>query len=291
MEHVHDTGERRRVRSLFVSDLHLGSRFAQAEPFLTFLEAHQPEYLYIVGDFLDGWSLRRSWRWRAVNTRILQHLLGWAWSGVTIRYAPGNHDAFLRDFLRDFIWFEVADEFVHEAADGRRFVVIHGDQFDGVETHGTWLSKLGSMGYDVLLAIDRSLNYVRRRLGRRPWQLSAGVKSRIKRVVAFLSGFEQRLLEHAHRKQCQGVVCGHIHIPVIAERDGILYCNAGDWVENCSALLEFDDGELRLVQFCLETGTISVRESSPAVPAAAVGAALEDAVRTEPRQPELEPHA
>ncbi len=167
MEDVHDTGERRRVRSLFISDLHLGSRFAQAEAFLTFLEAYQPEYLYIVGDFVDGWSLQRSWRWSPVNTRIVQHLLAWAWAGVTIRYAPGNHDEFLRSFFRDFIWFEVADEFIHESADGRRFVVIHGDQFDDVEANAAWLSKLGSLGYDLLLAVDRFLNDSLQRLDRR----------------------------------------------------------------------------------------------------------------------------
>jgi len=267
MEQVHETGERRRVRSLFISDLHLGSRFAQAEAFLAFLEAYQPEYLYIVGDFLDGWSLQRSWRWQPVNTRILHHLLEWAWAGVTIRYTPGNHDAFLREFLRDFIWVEVADEFIHEAADGRRYVVIHGDQFDDVESKAAWLSKLGSLGYDLLLAVDRSINYVRRRLGRKPWPLSAGVKARVKRIVSFLSGFEERLTEHARQKRCQGVICGHIHTPVITARGEITYGNSGDWVENCSALLEFDDGELRLVRFCLGTGTIAHEHASAAPPA------------------------
>lgn len=273
MEHVHDTGERRRVRSLFISDLHLGSRFAQAEAFLTFLEAYQPEYLYIVGDFVDGWSLQRSWRWSPVNTRIVQHLLAWAWAGVTIRYAPGNHDEFLRSFFRDFIWFEVADEFIHESADGRRFVVIHGDQFDDVEANAAWLSKLGSLGYDLLLAVDRFLNDIRRWLGWRRWRLSGGVKVRIKRVVTFLSGFEERLLEHARLKDCQGVICGHIHTPATATRGAIAYCNTGDWVENCSALLEFDDGELRLVRFCLETGTVGYLDSNAAPPAAASVAA------------------
>ena len=141
----------------------------------------------------------------------------------------------MREFLRDFIWVEVADEFIHEAADRRRYVVIHGDQFDDVESKAAWLSKLGSLGYDLLLAVDRSINYVRRRLGRKPWRLSAGVKARVKRIVSFLSGFEERLAEHARQKRCQGVICGHIHTPVIAARGEITYCNTGDWVENCSA--------------------------------------------------------
>jgi UDP-2,3-diacylglucosamine pyrophosphatase LpxH len=266
MDHGHETGERRRVRSLFISDLHLGSRFAQAEAFLAFLESYQPEYLYIVGDFIDGWSLQRCWRWRPVNSRILHHLLEWGWTGVRVRYTPGNHDGFLRDFLKDFIWFEVADEFIHESADGRRFVVIHGDQFDGVEAHAAWLSKLGSLGYDLLLAADRALNSVRCRLGRAPWRFSASVKARVKRIVAFLSGFEERLARHAREKRCQGVICGHIHTPLIAARGDVTYCNTGDWVENCSALLEFDDGELRLVRFCLGTGTIAHDHASVAMP-------------------------
>jgi UDP-2,3-diacylglucosamine pyrophosphatase LpxH len=162
---------------------------------------------------------------------------------------------------------EVADEFIHESADGRRFVVIHGDQFDGVESKAVWLSKLGSLGYDLLLAVDRSLNYVRRRLGRKAWRLSAGVKARVKRIVAFLSGFEERLAEHARAKRCQGIICGHIHTPVITARGEITYCNTGDWVENCSALLEFDDGELRLVRFCLGTRTIAHDHASVAPPA------------------------
>jgi UDP-2,3-diacylglucosamine pyrophosphatase LpxH len=271
MDRVQEMGERRRVRSLFISDLHLGSRFGQAEAFLTFLEAYQPQYVYIVGDFIDGWSLRRSWRWYPAYTRILHHLLAWAWSGVTIRYTPGNHDGFMRGFLRHFIWLEVADQFIHELADGRRCVVLHGDQFDCVQSHAVWLSKLGSVGYDVLPWADRSLNAVRRRLGWKPWRVSAGVKGRVKRIVSFLSGFEERLAEHARRNGCQGVICGHIHTPVISSRGEITYCNTGDWVENCSALLEFDDGELRLVRFCVGTGTIAPDCSvvAPPLPTAA----------------------
>ncbi len=277
MESIPDMGERRRVRSLFISDVHLGSRFAQAEAFLAFLESYQPEFLYIVGDFLDGWCLQRAWRWRPVNTRIIHHLLAWAGSGVTIRYTPGNHDGFWREFLKDFIWFEVADQFIHESADGRRFVVLHGDQFDGVESNASWLSHLGSVGYDLLLAVDRSLNYVCRRLGRKAWRLSATVKARIKRVVAFLSGFEEQLAAHARTHRCDGIICGHIHTPVITERDEITYCNTGDWVENCSALLEFDDGELRLVRFCPGTKTIAHDSSSAAASVSATAAAPAEA--------------
>ena len=133
MEALSNQAEPRRVRSLFVSDLHLGSPFAKAEEFLSFLENYHPDYLYIVGDFIDGWSLQRSWRWTAHYNRILQHLFAWAVDGVRIRYTPGNHDAFLRGFLQDFGWVEVADEFVHRGADRRRYLVTHGDRFDDVE--------------------------------------------------------------------------------------------------------------------------------------------------------------
>lgn len=257
MEHVHETAERRRVRTLFISDVHLGSRFAQADAFLAFLEAYQPEFLYIVGDFIDGWSLRRSWYWNPTHTRIIQRLFDWASRGVTIRYAPGNHDEFLREHLRDFLWVEIADEFIHESADERRFLVIHGDQFDDVELRAAWLSKIGSVGYDLLLCVDWLVNRVRRMLRRPPWRLSGKVKARIKRVVSFLSRFEQRLEQYARGLGCDGVVCGHIHTPTMTRCGELLYCNTGDWVENCSALLEFDDGELRLVRFHPTTGEVA----------------------------------
>jgi UDP-2,3-diacylglucosamine pyrophosphatase LpxH len=151
-------------------------------------------------------------------------------------------------------------------------LVIHGDQFDNVELHAAWLSKLGSVGYDFLLWTDRLVNRVRRALGLQAWRLSAGIKARIKRVVSFLSGFEQRLAEHARANGCDGVVCGHIHTPALVQRDELTYCNTGDWVENCSALLEFDDGELRLVRFCPGTGTIAHHESRVPSPAPVIAA-------------------
>lgn len=263
MEHVCETAECRRVRSLFISDVHLGSRFAQADAFLAFLEAYQPEFLYIVGDFVDGWSLKRSWYWCPTYTRIMQRLFDWASHGVTIRYAPGNHDQFLREYLRDFLWVEIADEFVHESADKLRYLVLHGDQFDDVELCAPWLSRLGSVGYEALLGLDWFINRLRVMLGRKPWRLSGGIKSRIKRVVAFSSRFEQRLASQAKASGCHGVICGHIHTPTLTRLGDIDYCNTGDWVENCSALLEFDDGELRLARFCRGTGTITHHDSAP----------------------------
>jgi UDP-2,3-diacylglucosamine pyrophosphatase LpxH len=274
MEHVHETAECRRVRSLFISDVHLGSRFAQADAFLAFLEAYQPEFLYIVGDFIDGWSLRRSWYWTPTYTRIIQRLFDWASRGVTIRYAPGNHDQFLRQYPRDFLWVEIADEFIHESADKRRYLVLHGDQFDDVELCAPWLSRLGSVGYDALLGLDWFTNRLRAMLGREPWRLSGGIKARIKRVVSYLSRFEQRLAEQANASGCHGVICGHIHTPTLKRLGDIHYCNTGDWVENCSALLEFDDGELRLAQFCRGTGTITHHDAARSKPASKTPAAV-----------------
>ena len=274
MEHVQESAEYRRVRSLFISDVHLGSRFANADAFLAFLEAYQPEFLYIVGDFVDGWSLRRSWYWTPTYTRIIQHLFDWASQGVIIRYSPGNHDQFLREYLRDFLWVEIADEFIHESADQLRYLVLHGDRFDDVELRAPWLSRLGSVGYSALLGIDRVINRPRAMLGRKPWRLSGGIKSRIKWVVSFLSGFEQRLVSHAKASGCHGVICGHIHTPALTRLGDIDYCNTGDWVENCSALLEFDDGELRLARFCHGTGTITHHDADRSTGAARVPSGL-----------------
>jgi UDP-2,3-diacylglucosamine pyrophosphatase LpxH len=242
-------GAEGRVRSIFVSDVHLGYRHARAEAFLDFLQRHEPEHVYLVGDFIDGWRLRRSWHWQADYNRIFQHLLRWSLDGVIIRYTPGNHDGFLRHFLHHFGCIEVADEFIHRGADERRYLVMHGDQFDDHHLRSPWLSAIGGKAYDLLVWADHQLNRLRERLGWPRRAYSAEVKSRIKRAVRFVSDFEQRLAMHARQRRCDGVICGHVHTPTIAQHDGIVYCNTGDWVENCTALVEDLDGRMRVVRY------------------------------------------
>jgi UDP-2,3-diacylglucosamine pyrophosphatase LpxH len=238
-----------RIRSIFVSDVHLGTKYCHAEALAVFLQEHEPEYIYLVGDFIDGWSLKRAWHWRPAYNRILHRLLELAMMGSQIRYAPGNHDAFLRTFCQDFGFLEIADELVHHSADNRYYLVTHGDQFDNIELRAQWLSVLGSLGYDFLIWVNRIINRLRRCLRLEACAFTSAVKSKVKQAVKFISRFEERLAAYARKHKCDGVICGHIHTPTITTCDGITYCNTGDWVENCSALVEYENGQMEILQF------------------------------------------
>lgn len=240
------------VRTIFVSDVHLGCRHSQAQAFLGFLERHQPEQLYIVGDFIDGWKLKRGWRWSPVYSQILQRLTDLAMLGTQVFYAPGNHDAFLRDdsFIKSlggrFNFVEIADEFVFKSVQGQRLLVTHGDLFDSVESKAQWLSQLSTVFYDALLSTNRLLSRMRGDCDRSPYALCARLKHRVKTGIRFISGFEELLIERAEELGCSGVVCGHIHTPSIVPYGAMTYYNTGDWVENCTALVERCDGSLEL---------------------------------------------
>lgn len=234
------------VRSVFVSDLHLGCKFARAEEFLEFLRCCEPEFLYLVGDVIDGWRLRRTWRWEPTYDAILSRLLTLSQEGTLVRYIPGNHDAFLRTFLTSVGRIELADEFLHATADGRRFLVTHGDRFDRFETNAAWLSVLATFGYDMLLEANSTLN---RFTGRTDFHLAASVKRRAKSLVRFVSDFEQSLEKHTRERRCDGIVCGHIHQPAKRVIGKTLYLNTGDWIEHCTALLEHRCGTLELISF------------------------------------------
>jgi UDP-2,3-diacylglucosamine pyrophosphatase LpxH len=238
-----------RFRTVFVSDVHLGCRYTQAEEFLAFLEEIQVERLYIVGDFIDGWRLSRRWRWSPVYVRILQRLVQMAIEGTQVYYAPGNHDEFLRDYLHDFGFVVVADQFVHRTADGRRFVVVHGDKFEDTKCHGKWISAIGAYAYDSLVCANGLVNWMRSRLRLSECRFSSRVKTWARQAVRFVNNFENGLVRHAKELGCQGVICGHVHVPRLYSQDGIVYCNTGDWVEHCSALVEYETGELELVEW------------------------------------------
>ncbi|MEM9187131.1 MAG: UDP-2,3-diacylglucosamine diphosphatase [Planctomycetota bacterium] len=235
------------VRSLFVSDVHLGCKHSQADGFLELLEKYEPRYLYVVGDFIDGWKLKRRWRWLPAYDRILQRLMALRRAGTQLYYTPGNHDAFLRGFLANFGVIDIRDRFVHTGADGRRFLVTHGDQFDRVEQGMPWLSLAASYGYDVLLSANWMVNKLR---GKKhdPYAFCGAIKRGVKRLVSHVSEFEQLLITNAREERCDGIICGHIHAPRIIQVDGLAYCNTGDWVENCSALVEYDDGGFELMR-------------------------------------------
>jgi UDP-2,3-diacylglucosamine pyrophosphatase LpxH len=248
-------GRSRRIRSLFVSDVHLGCRHAHTTEFLEFLHRQHPDRLYIVGDFVDWWKLRKSHAWQQVFNDILARLYELSERGTRIYYTPGNHDAFLRLYSWNFSFIHVADEFVIKLADGRRFLVTHGDKFDRVECAARWVSVLASFGYDALLSANRLWSWLRGQRRSGNVAFSAGVKRTVKQFVRYISDFEQRLADHARAQDCAGVICGHIHTPANADIFGIQYCNTGDWVENCTAFVEYDSGVLELIRYYDEDRT------------------------------------
>jgi len=243
------------VRTVFISDVHLGHKHSQGLPLIRFLEDLRPQSLYLVGDIIDGWALGGRSGWSETCTDVLRRLSEMADAGTKLYYTPGNHDAFLRDtsglrFVTErFDFVEIADEFIFEAADGRKFVVTHGDLFDVFETSAQWISVLLSVFYNTCLSANRWLSVLLRRKNKSPYHLCSAGKRIVKRVVRFLSRYERSLSEYAQLKDCDGVICGHLHTPKIAERDGFVYCNTGDWVEHCTALIEGNDGTLSLLQF------------------------------------------
>lgn len=250
----------RQIRAIFVSDVHLGCMHSRADEFLEFLKSHEPKSLYLVGDLIDGWKLRKKWRWPQSYNAIFDRVEELSEKGTEIFYTPGNHDKFLRDFGKSFGYVTLSDEFVHITADGRRFLIIHGDQFDRFETGAQWLSVLGSFAYDILLTSNTLFNRLLNRNGQTKFAFSSAVKSRVKQLMRFISDYEQELASHARQKRCEGIICGHIHAPNILDIDGINYCNTGDWVEHCSALIEYTDGEMEIVYFDQEIPPVLINK-------------------------------
>jgi UDP-2,3-diacylglucosamine pyrophosphatase LpxH len=245
----------RKIRSVFISDVHLGCKYARAEDLLEFLDnlPNKPQYLYLVGDIIDGWRMKsRGIYWTKKYTDVVRKILKWSRKHKTIvRYAIGNHDEVLRNFIDENSVIEgnieLSNEFIHETADGRRLLVIHGDEFDHFTKHWTWLSKIADGAYNFALWLNKQYNAIRRRLGWKYWSLSAVLKTKVKEAAKYINNFEQLLSKHTKMRECKGVVCGHIHVPVIKEMDGIMYHNCGDWVEHCTGIIEWENGELELV--------------------------------------------
>jgi UDP-2,3-diacylglucosamine pyrophosphatase LpxH len=239
-----------RVRSLFLSDVHLGMKASRAEALLEFLRIYDAETIYLVGDIVDGWALRGHWYWPQAHNDVVQKLLRKARKGAQVIYVPGNHDEFLRNFYgTHFGGIEVRDHAVHETADGRRLLVIHGDQFDFVIRHAKWLAHLGDAAYDCALLLNRWMAAIRRKMGLPYWSLSAWAKLKVKNAVNVIGRFEEELARDARKRGCEGVVCGHIHSPIIRDIGGIAYFNTGDWVENLTALAEHADGRMELIRW------------------------------------------
>ncbi len=237
-------------RSVFLSDIHLGTRGCQAELLLDFLRHMTCEQLYLVGDIVDGWKMKGGWYWPQSHNDVVQKFLRQARKGVQVTYIPGNHDDRVRDFCGvHFGGVLVARDTVHQTADGRRFLVVHGDEFDTVVKHAVWIAHAGDIAYRAALTLNTLLNHIRRRLGFGYWSLSAFLKSRVKNALKFIDNFEGALAGEARRRNLDGVICGHIHKAQMRDIDGTLYLNNGDWVESCTALVEHFDGRLEILKW------------------------------------------
>lgn len=237
-------------RSIFISDVHLGSRGAKADYLSHFLKYNQCEKLYLVGDIIDGWRLKKRIFWPQEHTNVLRRILTKSKRGTDVVYVTGNHDEFLRRYSGvDLGNIELCDQAEHFTARGERLLVIHGDKYDSVIQTRKWLAILGDWGYETLVVANRYFNRVRRRFGMGYWSLSAYIKHRVKSAVSFITAFEEAVVKDCKKKGYSGVVCGHIHHPEIREIQGVDYYNCGDWVESCTAIVETLDGELKLLQW------------------------------------------
>jgi len=237
-------------RAIFISDLHLGTRRTQSDLLLDFLRKTESQYLYLVGDLIDSWSLRKSWYWDQKQNDIIQKLLRKARKGTRVIYLPGNHDDNFREFCgHRFGRVAVLNETVHHSANGKRYLVLHGDKFDSVIYFATWLAKLGDWAYERIMDVNWIVMYLRRKLGYGPWSLSAYLKHKVKKAVEFVSRFETVVVREALARNCQGVICGHIHTPDNRLIEDIHYLNDGDWVESCTALVEHFDGSWEIIKW------------------------------------------
>jgi UDP-2,3-diacylglucosamine pyrophosphatase LpxH len=258
-----ESGRRTRYRTIFVSDAHLGTPGSNAALLLDFLKRHECETLYLVGDIVDGWQLRKGWYWPQAHNDVVRAVLKMAKHGTRVIYIAGNHDEHFRDYTGlEFGGIELVDDDIHITADGRRLLVIHGDQFDNVVLYHKWLAFLGDGAYTILLKSNGWVNRIRRLCGLPYWSLAAHMKKRVKNAVAFISRFEEVVAHAAAERGVDGVVCGHIHSAEIRQFGDITYYNDGDWVESCTALVEAFDGSLSIVDWADHVAQETTRQRS-----------------------------
>lgn len=255
----------RTCRTIFISDIHLGTRTAQAGALLDFLKHHEADTIYLVGDIIDFWRVRRGPQWPQKHNDVIQKLLRKVRRGCRIIFIPGNHDECLREFVgMQFGGIEVCRKAVHRAANGDTYLVTHGDEFDVVIRSAKWLAVLGDHGYEFALWLNNPLNWIRRHLGFGYWSFSAYLKYSVKTAVNFIGAFEEAVAGEAERQGAQGVICGHIHHAANRRINGVHYLNCGDWVESCSALVENLDGSFEIIRW--HEPIPSAQQKSPPVP-------------------------
>ena len=254
-----------RFRAIFISDVHMGTRRAKVEALLDFLRHTESDQLYLVGDLIDNWALRKAWYWDQLHNDLIQKLLRKARKGTRLVYVPGNHDENFRDFVNlRFGGVAILQEAVHVAAGGKRYLVLHGDKFDDIVCMAPWLARLGDTAYEMSMHLNAVVNRVRRWLRLPYWSLSAYLKYKVKKAVEFISRFEEAVVREARARGCQGVICGHIHTPDDRMIDGIHYLNDGDWVESCTALVEHFDGRFEVIDWKLHSPLIDIPEEAHA---------------------------
>lgn len=250
----------RTYRSIFISDVHLGVKDCKAEQLNNFLKHNTCDTLYLVGDIIDGWKVQQNkLRWKQSHTNVVRRILGHAKRGTRVVYVAGNHDEFLRPMIPYGLSFgsvEIHNQTEHIGADGRHYLVVHGDLFDGITRLAPWLSILGDKAYDVILGFNTTFNRWRHRLGLGYWSLSKYLKQRVKKAVDFMFQFERNLAQYCKKRGFDGVICGHIHHAEIKDIDGVIYMNDGDWVESCTALVEHWNGRWEIITWTKESDDV-----------------------------------
>jgi len=240
-----------RYKTIFISDVHLGTRDCKAKQLDSFLKNHSCETLYLVGDILDAWRIQQNkWRWKQTHTNVVRRILGYAKKGINVIYITGNHDEFLRPLIPfgiNFGMVQIVNRIEHIGVNGKKYLVVHGDMFDGITRLAPWLAFLGDKAYDFVLDLNNKFNWIRHKLGFGYWSLSKFLKHRVKKAVDFMFHFEYNITSYAKKRGYQGVICGHTHTPIIKEVNDIAYMNDGDWVESMSALVEHFDGTWEIV--------------------------------------------
>lgn len=248
----------KRYRTVWISDVHLGFRGCSAEFLLEFLRTIECEHLYLVGDIIDIWQMRKRPYWPQAHNNVVRTVLGKAKHGTQVVFVPGNHDELLRDYVgMHFGNIRIEERAIHTKADGKRFLILHGDEFDSVVKCSRLLAMIGTVLYDWLLRLNRWVNYLRRHMGLTYWSLAGFLKHQVKEAVQYISNFEHAVAYEARRAGVDGVICGHIHRAEITRIDEIEYCNCGDWVESCTALVEHFDGRMEIVHWTEHRETVA----------------------------------
>lgn len=262
MNPIGDFSDIQRYRTIWISDIHLGTKNSQAELLLDFLRCTDSERLYLNGDIIDGWQLKNGWYWPQSHNDVVQKILRKSRKGTRVFLITGNHDEFLRPFGKhDFGRITLTPEVIHKSADGKKYLVLHGDQFDNVMKYARWLAHVGDQAYEFALWVNRIVNRWRIKLGYPYWSISAYLKMKVKNAVNFISDFEETVARESRHRKVDGVICGHIHKAELREIHGITYGNSGDWVESCTALVEHFDGRLEILHWA---EVVAERQEIPA---------------------------